>query len=242
MNEHSTKFNELYNKAKSQGFLSIDDLNLNYADSDKERIELCDLLRSENIEITFNYSIDDDFKMKESKKKKDNKETKTVRRSVKKTLNEESDFIDASKIKEDNADNKKDYLPNGPDEDVIEEKKEAKSLKDVLNKKKKIEDDDIDDLDEDDNEDEDLDDNYYDDDDDLDDEIDEDDELDEEDKEDLSDDNLDELNDEEFYNSEDDQEALKYEYDNFDDWMNRAVRCPVHLPAHSANKPPPQTT
>ena len=41
----------LYDKAMKQGYLSLDELNKNYADSDKERIELVALLKENGIEV-----------------------------------------------------------------------------------------------------------------------------------------------------------------------------------------------
>ncbi len=219
MKEHSKKFNDLYAKAKAQNFLTIDDLNLNYADSDEERIELCDLLREEGIEITFSYDIDSSKQIKQDKPK-----TKTVKKAVKRIITSEEELKELTKPKKE-TEPKKDYLPDAPDEDTIikteDDNKEKKptSLKDLKNKKKKVvieEDDELD------NED-DLSDDY--DDEDLSDELDsiddDEDSIDDEDNddeyEDLAEDDLDTLNDEDFYNASDDNEAEKYEYDNFDD-------------------------
>ena len=41
----------LYDKAMKQGYLSLDELNKNYADSDKERIELVALFKENGIEV-----------------------------------------------------------------------------------------------------------------------------------------------------------------------------------------------
>ena len=215
MKEHSQKFNELFKKAKDQGFLTIDDLNLNYADSDVERIELCDRLRDEGIEITFSYDLDSSKPAKKEAKVK----TKTVKKAVTKVITNEDELKEITKPKEQEKP-KKEYLPDAPDEDTITDAKpkKASSLKELKNKKKTItaQKDEEEDLD---NEDDDYDDEELADD--IDDELDE--ELDNEaiiddEEDDLeSEDDLDQLNDEEFYNASDDNEALTYEYDNFDD-------------------------
>ena len=41
----------LLEKAKKQGYLSLDELNKNYADSDKDRIELLKIFKENGIEV-----------------------------------------------------------------------------------------------------------------------------------------------------------------------------------------------
>ena len=189
------KYNELYQKAKSKGFLTLDELNMNYADSDTERIELVERLNDEGIPIIFKDQNKDINLRTDTDVLPTPTEAKAKRKSKK--------IVITNEIEEPMEDTK----PKGnkvPKLNLQKEKEEEELESDDLDIEDSDDDDDYDskfsDFDKE---------EYADEDDSDDDESDEEIENEEED--------LDELNDEEFYNSEDEDEVQKYEYDNFDD-------------------------